>query len=117
MVYRRSMLVGSLGCLPTMRSLALQAADGPAELDRLGSFEVVLGRPGIVIGVPHETPDAGTLDAGCLLCEKLGVGGVFATGFWDPETRERINVNRRRSSSSGRTPRCCGNGAAIARPR
>jgi hypothetical protein len=94
MVFRRSMLVASLGCLPAMRSPAVQAADGSLELDRLGSFEVVLGRPGTVIGVPHGTPDAGTLDVGRLLSEKLGVGGVFATGFWDPKTRERININR-----------------------
>ncbi|HTT13915.1 MAG TPA: hypothetical protein VMG60_23865 [Burkholderiaceae bacterium] len=88
------MLIASLGCLPTIRSLATQAPDASAELDRLGSFEVVLGRPGVVIGVPHGTPDAGTLEAGRLLCEKLGVGGVFVTGFWDPKTRQRINVNR-----------------------
>jgi len=94
MLHRRSMLVASFGFMPAMRSLATQAPDAAAEIDRLGSFEVVLGRPGVVIGVPHGTADAGTLDAGHLLCDRLGFGGVFATGFWDPKARQRININR-----------------------
>jgi hypothetical protein len=68
--------------------------DEVAEVDRLGSFELVPGRPGLVIGVPHGTPDVGTMEVGRVLRERLGAGGVFATGFWDPRTRERINVNR-----------------------
>jgi hypothetical protein len=88
------MLVAWFGCSPVGCSLAATVPDAQAQWGELGSFELVLGRPGIVIGVPHGTPDAGTLDAGRLLCERLGAGGVFATGFWDPKTRQRINVNR-----------------------
>ncbi len=94
MVYRRSVLIASLGCSPSMSSPATSATDGSQQLDRLGRFEVVLGRAGIVIGVPHGTPDAGTLEAGRLLCTELQVSAVFATGFWDPQTRQRININR-----------------------
>ena len=94
MVHRRSALVALLCGSPAATSLATAAEDGSAELDRLGRFEGVLGRPGVVIGVPHGTPDAGTMDAGHLLCAKLGVSGVFAIGFWDTKTRQRINVNR-----------------------
>jgi hypothetical protein len=93
-VQRRSLLVASIGCASAMRSIAAPARTDAADLDRLGRFEIVSGRPGLVIGVPHGTPDAGTLDAGRLLCKNLGAGGVFATGFWDAATRQRINVNR-----------------------
>ena len=54
----------------------------------------MLGRPGVVVGVPHGTPDVGTLDIGRIVRERLGAGAVFVTGFWDRATRERINVNR-----------------------
>jgi hypothetical protein len=64
------------------------------DLDRLGRFEHVVGKPGFVVGVPHGTADSGTLEAGHILCKRLGAGGVFVTGFWDPKTRQRINVNR-----------------------
>ena len=68
--------------------------DASADLDQLGAFERALGRPGFVIGLPHGAPDSGTLEAGRILCARLGVGGVFVTGFWDAKTRHRINVNR-----------------------
>ena len=54
----------------------------------------MLGRPGVVVGVPQGTPDVGTLDIGRIVRERLGAGAVFVTGFWDRATRERINVNR-----------------------
>jgi hypothetical protein len=46
------------------------------------------------VGVPHATPDTGTMEVGRALLERLGAGGVFVTGFWDTKTRQRINVNR-----------------------
>lgn len=66
----------------------------PVAIDLPGAFELVPGRPGTVIGVPHGTADTGTLEAGRLLCARLGVAGVFVTGFWDPKSRQRVNVNR-----------------------
>ena len=74
----------------------------PADIDLPGAFEVVPGRPGTVIGVPHGTADTGTLEAGRLLCERLGAAGVFATGFWDPTSRQRVNVNRPTEQLIGR---------------
>jgi hypothetical protein len=65
-----------------------------ADIDQLGEFELVRGQPGVVVGVPHATPDTGTMEVGRALVERLGAGGVFVTGFWDSNTRQRINVNR-----------------------
>lgn len=90
MVDRRRFLVASL---PALGDAAF-AAPPSSEIDQLGKFELVLGRPGVVVGVPHGTPDVGTLDIGRIVRERLGAGGVFVTGFWDKTTRERINVNR-----------------------
>ena len=98
---RRRLLVGCF-------SSALGARAGAAtfqeatDLDRLGTFEVVRGRPGIVVGVPHATPDAGTLETGRILRERLGAGGVFVRGFWDKASRQRINVNRPTEQIIGR---------------
>ena len=90
MVDRRHFLLASL---PAFGGAA-SAAPEPGDIDSLGKFELVLGRPGVVVGVPHGTPDVGTLDIGRIVRERLGAGGVFVTGFWDRTTRERINVNR-----------------------
>ena len=93
-IARRHFLVGSLaaaflqGCAAELTPAAL------AEVDRLGSFELVPGRPGVVIGVPHGTPDVGTLEVGRIVRERIGASGVIVTGFWNAQTRERINVNR-----------------------
>lgn len=38
--------------------------------------------------------DSGTLESGRIIRERLSAGAVFVTGFWDPKTRQRINVNR-----------------------
>jgi hypothetical protein len=92
---RRRLLLGSLFGLSTPGAARAFATTPQArDIDRLGKFELVVGRPGIVVGVPHGTPDVGTLDIGRTLRERLGAGGVFVTGFWDRTTRERINVNR-----------------------
>jgi len=94
-VDRRSFLLASFAALWAGRSRAAAPLDETlTDLDRLGHFERVLGKPGIVVGVPHGTADSGTLEAGRILCKRLGAGGVFVTGFWDPKTRQRINVNR-----------------------
>jgi len=77
-----------------MRTAAAPTNEAAGELDRLGKFEIVPGRPGVVIGVPHGTADGGTLDAGRIICERLGLAGAFVTGFWDQKTRQRVNVNR-----------------------
>jgi len=95
MVDRRSFLLVPFAALLAGRSRAAGSLDETiTDLDRLGRFEHVLGKPGIVVGVPHGTADSGTLEAGRILCKRLGAGGVFVTGFWDPKTRQRINVNR-----------------------
>jgi len=100
MVERRAFVLGSLAAAASARSGAAHAAGSAsavaegAGIDDLGKFELVLGRPGVVVGVPHATPDVGTLDIGRILRERLGAGGVFVTGFWSGRTRERINVNR-----------------------
>jgi hypothetical protein len=93
-IARRHFLVGSVaaalleGCATELTQAEL------ADVDRQGSFELAPGRPGVVVGVPHGTPDVGTLEAGRIIRERLGAGGVFVTGFWNQQTRERINVNR-----------------------
>lgn len=88
---RRRSVLGTLGAVASGCSLPTQEA---SDLDALGSFERVPGRPGTVIGVPHGTADAGTTDIGRFLCQRLGASGVFVSGFWDGKTRQRINVNR-----------------------
>lgn len=76
---------------PTTPATPATAQAAPIVLP--GTFEVVAGRPGIVIGAPHGA-DTGTHDIARALCARLRAGGVFATGFWDGSTRQRINVNR-----------------------
>jgi hypothetical protein len=95
MVDRRHLLVGSFCAVLAARADA--ASPPPQEttdIDQLGKFELVLGRPGVVVGVPHGTPDIGTVEVGQILRERLGAGGVIVTGFWDAKTRQRVNVNR-----------------------
>jgi len=96
MLDRRRLLLAIPACagLAYARVAVTQTNEASRELDRLGTFKIVPGQPGVVVGVPHGTPDVGTLDVGRILCERLGVAGVFVTGFWDPKTRQRINVNR-----------------------
>ena len=94
MVDRRRLLVGSFCTVLATRASSASPQRETAGIDRLGKFELVLGRPGIVVGVPHGTPDTGTVDVGRILRERLGAGGVVVTGFWDPKTRQRVNVNR-----------------------
>lgn len=93
---RRRFLLATLAMAAQGKAHAAKITpdDASADLDQLGAFERVLGRPGFVVGVPHGTPDSGTLEAGRILCARLGFGGVFVTGFWDAKTRHRINVNR-----------------------
>ena len=91
---RRRFLVGSLAVLAGATARSAPALQDTNDLNELGTFERVLGRPGIVVGVPHGTADAGTLSAGRIICSRLNAGGVFVTGFWDVKTRQRINVNR-----------------------
>ena len=87
-------LLGSLGTVLAARASAASPAQETADIDRLGKFELVLGQPGLVVGVPHGTPDIGTVEVGQVLRERLGAGGVIVTGFWDAKTRQRVNVNR-----------------------
>ena len=93
---RRRFLLASLAVVAasSRRAAAATMPDDIADVGQLGTFERVPGRPGIVVGVPHGTPDTGTLDTGRILCERLGLSGVFVTGFWDSKTRHRVNVNR-----------------------
>ncbi|HTP61749.1 MAG TPA: hypothetical protein VMJ14_06680 [Burkholderiales bacterium] len=93
---RRRFFLATLAMAAQGKTLAARVTpdDATTDLDQLGAFERVLGRPGFVIGVPHGTPDAGTLQAGRILCARLGFGGAFVTGFWNGKTRHRINVNR-----------------------
>jgi hypothetical protein len=89
-IQRRS-LFGALCAVAS--GCALPTHESP-EIDTLGRFERVPGRSGIVVGVPHGTADTGTWDIGRFLCQRLGVSGVFVSGFWDGKARQRINVNR-----------------------
>jgi len=90
---RRFLVATASSMLPALAGAASTAADAN-DLDAFGKFEVARGRPGIVIGVPHGTPDVGTLELGRVVGERLRAGAVFVTGFWDPKTRQRVNVNR-----------------------
>jgi len=95
MVDRRSFLLAFLAApLAGRAGAAVSLEETITNVEQLGHFEQAVGKPGIVIGVPHGTADSGTLEAGRILCKRLGAGGVFVTGFWDPKTRQRINVNR-----------------------
>jgi hypothetical protein len=96
MLDRRRLIVAVPACagLACAQAASAPTNEAASELDQPGQFEIVRGKPGVVIGVPHGTADSGTLEAGRLICERLGVAGVFVTGFWDPKTRQRINVNR-----------------------
>jgi hypothetical protein len=94
MVNRRRLLVGSFSTVLAPHAIAASTLEETADIDQLGKFELVLGRPGIVVGAPHATPDTGTMDVARVLCERLGAGGVFVTGFWDTKARRRVNVNR-----------------------
>ena len=96
MLDRRRLLLALPACVGLASELAAatETNEASGELDRFGKFEIVAGQPGVVIGVPHGTADGGTLDAGRIVCKRLGLAGVFVTGFWDPKTRQRVNVNR-----------------------
>jgi hypothetical protein len=94
MVGRRRFLVGSFSTVLAPHAIAASTLQETTDIDQLGKFQLVLGRPGVVVGVPHATPDTGTMEVGRILCERLGAGGVFVTGFWDTKTRQRVNVNR-----------------------
>jgi dienelactone hydrolase len=94
MVDRRHLLVGSFCTVLAARAGAASPPQETSDIDQLGKFELVLGRTGVVVGVPHGTPDVGTLDVGQILRERLGAGSVVVTGFWDAKTRQRVNVNR-----------------------
>jgi len=94
MLDRRRLLLGSFSAVVAARASGASSLQDTADINQLGKFERILGRPGLVVGVPHGTADVGTLEVGRILCERLGAGGVFVTGFWDRTTRQRINVNR-----------------------
>jgi hypothetical protein len=102
MMDRRRFILGSLSAVFVSPTSAASPPEASPDVEESGKFEHILGRPGIVIGIPHGTADAGTLDAGRILCERLGAGGVFVTGFWNPGTRHRINVNRDTEEVIGR---------------
>jgi hypothetical protein len=91
---RRGILAGSICTALAACASGPRPRQSAADIDSLGKFELVLGRPGIVVGMPHATADTGTLDVGRILRERLGAGSVVVTGFWDGATRQRINVNR-----------------------
>jgi len=91
---RRRLVIGSFGTVLGARAGAASPLPETADIDQLGKFQLVLGRPGVVVGMPHGTPDVGTVDVGQAVRERLGAGAVVVTGFWDAKTRQRINVNR-----------------------
>ena len=94
MLDRRRVLVGCFSTVFAARASAAPQLKETDDIDQLGKFELVVGRPGSVVGVPHGTSDTGTLEIGRILCERLATGGVFVTGFWDAKTKQRVNVNR-----------------------
>lgn len=71
-----------------------------------GSFEVVKGRPGIVIGAPHGTSDRGTAIIARDLAGLTGWSLVAATGFSKLDGNgRRLNVNRPTESVPGTSAR------------
>ena len=94
MMDRRRFLAATASSVLAAVAAAASTPSEETDLDELGKFEVARGRAGIVIGVPHGTADTGTLDLGRALSQRLRAGAVFVTGFWDPKTRQRVNVNR-----------------------
>jgi hypothetical protein len=90
---RREFLLGAVATAAAGCAVALSEQERLA-VDALGRFESVRGRPGVVVAAPHGTADTNTLPTAREIRERTGAGGVFVTGFWDPATRRRINVNR-----------------------
>ena len=90
---RRAFVLGSVASLASGCAAALSEQE-KAAVDTLGRFEHTKGRAGVVVAAPHGTADAGTLAIAKEICARIGAGGVFVTGFWETQTRRRINVNR-----------------------
>jgi hypothetical protein len=82
-----------------------QGREGPTAPAE-GSFEVVKGRPGIVIGAPHGTSDKGTAIIARDLADLTGWSLVVATGFSKLDAYgRRLNVNRPTESVPGTSAR------------
>lgn len=90
--------------------LALAMVAGCATVSReqalaFGSFEVVRGPAGVLIGAPHGTGDTNTGAIAKGLARELKVPAVIAWGFTRKETGDRrINVNRP-TEGAGLSPR------------
>jgi hypothetical protein len=93
------------GCAGLVPGKTPVAAPGEVA-DARGTFQVVRGRPGVVIGAPHGTSDIATDLIGRDLARLTGFGLVVATGFsrLDADGR-RFNVNRPTEGVAGAPPR------------
>ncbi len=89
------LLQGCAGLTQGRGGLTTPAGVPPGE----GAFEVVKGRPGIVIGAPHGTSDEGTAVIARDLAGLTGFGLVVATGL---STREAETEGARRMDEAYR---------------
>ena len=64
MLDRRRLLAGSFSTVVAARVRAASTLPETDDIDQLGTFELVLGRPGVVVGVPHATPDTARWTSG-----------------------------------------------------
>ncbi|HLC26365.1 MAG TPA: hypothetical protein VJM80_06315 [bacterium] len=82
-------------CLLILLPLLSLQTDAEVIFHKLGQFEIIQGKPGVVIGVPHGIADPYTDVIGYALALRTGAGAVIATRFCCRWTdHRRINVNR-----------------------
>ncbi len=84
------------GCAPVRIEPEALPPPGPLAWEK--------GRPGLVIGAPHGTSDAGTDRIGIELARRTGFGLVVARYADLDRYRRRLNVNRPTESVQGGSP-------------
>ena len=91
----RRWILGRVFCLLVLLTLLPLRAEAEVISHKLGQFEVIQGKPGVVIGVPHGIADPYTDVIGYALALRTDAGAVIATRFCCRWTdHRRINVNR-----------------------
>lgn len=93
--------VAALALLAQGCAAVLVQPESPPGLGQLTSRK---GRPGVVIGAPHGTTDAGTDRISIDLARRTGFGLVVATGYGGLDGRRRLNVNRPTEGVPGGSP-------------
>lgn len=66
-----------------------------------GQMVSIRGRPGLVVGAPHGSSDAGTDRLSVELARRTGFGLVVATGYRSLDAGRRLNVNRPTEGAPG----------------